>query len=158
MLFRSDRATLLGGEIPHLREAAGIVQRAAILRRNLRLLGHVPDWRYYEVLSRAALLLHPAAYDNGSYAAIDAWWYGVPVLANDYPAMREIDRGFGIGMDWCDIESPDEVARRIALMETAAFAVREHVADALRKARCDAMAAAAADAYWEAIKIGRAHV
>ena len=146
-----DRATLLGGEIPHLREAAGIVQRAAILRRNLRLLGHVPDWRYYEVLSRAALLLHPAAYDNGSYAAIDAWWYGVPVLANDYPAMREIDRGFGIGMDWCDIESPDEVARRIALMETAAFAVREHVADALRKARCDAMAAAAADAYWEAI-------
>jgi glycosyltransferase involved in cell wall biosynthesis len=146
-----ERATLTGGEIPHLREAAAILQGDGNLRRKLRFWGHVPDWQYYELVSRAAVLLHPAASDNGSYAAIDAWWYGVPVLANDYPAMREIDRGFGMGMEWCDIDSPDEVARRIADMESAAGTGREPAVDTVRKARCDALSATTADAYWEAI-------
>jgi len=64
---------------------------------------------------------------------VEAAHCGVPVLSGDYPAMRELDAQFGLGVAWMDAADPRDMARRLKAMEQRQV-LRTAVPDAARAA------------------------
>lgn len=118
-LFRSD--------LPHLRFLRDYTKSRPQLRRRVKLAGELPDREYRGVLAGAQFLWHAGWIDNGTFSVIEAAYLGVPSLSSDYPAMREIDAQFSLGLNWMDAHTPADMARRLKWMEEAASAARRQL-------------------------------
>jgi glycosyltransferase involved in cell wall biosynthesis len=70
------------------------------------ILGELPDGRYQSLLAGAEFLWHPARRDNGTFCVVEAASLGVPALSSDYPAMRELESTFALGLAWMDPARP----------------------------------------------------
>jgi len=75
---------------------------------------------------------------------------GVPALASDYPAMREIEHAFALGLAWMDPACPLDMARQLKHMEQQARDRRGLLPDRQRLA--EASLETAAPRYWEAAR------
>lgn len=100
------------------------------LRDRVTVLGETSDAVYASVVSGARLLLHSALYDNGTFAALDAAYLGVPVLSSRYPAMEYYQEAFGLDLHWFDPHDPADLAAALDRMngtQGASVDVRERL-------------------------------
>ena len=114
------------------------------------ILGELPDGRYQALLAGAEFLWHPARRDNGTFCVVEAASLGVPALSSDYPAMREIEDAFALGLAWMDPASPLDMARQLKHMEQDARDRRGLLPD--RQSLAAASLENAAPRYWEAAR------
>jgi glycosyltransferase involved in cell wall biosynthesis len=127
---------------PYWVDVALRVASDAVLRDRVQWLGEVDGDAYARLLGGAAFLWHPAAYDNGTFAAIDAGRLGRAVVSSDYPQMRHIAGEFGLAADFAPPRDPRAMAGLLKAAEdrhragtlTGTFAVpagyRQRVRDA----------------------------
>jgi glycosyltransferase involved in cell wall biosynthesis len=111
-------------------------------------LGELPDGLYQAVLAGAEFLWHPARRDNGTFCVVEAASLGVPSLSSDYPAMRELEQAFTLGLAWMDPACPLDMARQLKRMEQEARERRGLLPD--RERLAEASLETAAPKYWEA--------
>ncbi|EGV20017.1 glycosyltransferase [Thiocapsa marina] len=100
------------------KRAATIAERNSCLRENIDWSGEISEKAYGEALAGAVFLWHPARQDNGTFSVLEAAQLGVPSLSSDYPAMREIDAQFSLGLNWMDASDTADMARQLKRMET----------------------------------------
>lgn len=110
---------LFKSTLKHLKPLAGMVGKSRLLKKNIKLLGELPDRNYQSVLASAAFLWHAGAIDNGTFSVIEAAGLGVPSLSSDYPAMREIDEQFSLTLSWMKSDKPKQMASQLKEMELA---------------------------------------
>ncbi|MET0192574.1 MAG: glycosyltransferase [Hyphomicrobiaceae bacterium] len=114
------------------------------------ILGELPEGRYRALLAGAEFLWHPARRDNGTFCVVEAACLGVPALSSDYPAMREIEDTFALGLAWMDPASPLDMARQLKHMEQDSRDRRGQLPD--RQSLAAASLENAAPRYWEAAR------
>ena len=117
------------------------------------ILGELSDGRYRGLLAGAEFFWHPARRDNGTFCVVEAASLGVPALSSDYPAMREIEDAFALGLAWMDPASPLDMARQLKHMEQDSRDRRDQLPDRQRLA--EASLENAAPRYWEAARTVR---
>ena len=146
----TETRDILRSELPHLKSLRAFRAASPVFRRKLHPMGDLRPPAYAGLLSAAEFLWHPARVDNGSFTVIDAAMRGVPALSSDYPAMREIDDDFELGLSWMDANDPDDMARQLKFMETNAHTRRAALPTA---AALEAHSVAGlAASYWTAIR------
>jgi glycosyltransferase involved in cell wall biosynthesis len=108
---------LLGSKsgIGYCNKVHDAISSSNILKHRIRIRGHLTDESYARTLSGAALLFHPALFDNGTFSVLEAAWRGVPSVSARYPAMEEISRRFQVPLSFFDPCDPDDMA--VALVE-----------------------------------------
>lgn len=143
-------AEILNSTAPHLRDFLHVMSLSKRTRRGVKIKGELPDVDYQRKLAGAQFLWHPARMDNGTFSAVEAACLGTPTLSSDYPAMREIDRQFGLAMAWMDGTSARQMAEALKWMEVHAAAMRERLPgmDALREQGVHKLAGA----YWREVR------
>jgi len=104
-------------QIPYIVDIRGRIQKNPILRDNIQILGELSEKQYVSVLSGAKFLFHPVLYDNGTFAVIEAAYYGVPSVSSNYPQMCYIDERFGLGMHFFNPRKPHEIAKALKYAE-----------------------------------------
>lgn len=141
---------LLKSNLPHLKSLRPLVTHSPALKRNLHLLGELPDQVYRSLLAGCEFLWHPARIDNGTFSVIEAAHLGVPSLSSDYPAMREIEAQFVLRLEWMDPHNPVDMANKLKAMETLAEVRRTSLPSKqeLAAQSVDALAGA----YWKAVE------
>lgn len=107
----------LKNTMPHLAPAISIIKNSKKLRRYISWPGELQDEEYQSTLANSCFLWHAGTIDNGTFSVVEAACFGVPALSSDYPAMREIDRGFSLGLTWMKSNAPLEMAERLKYME-----------------------------------------
>lgn len=140
---------LLSSNMPHLKPLRDIVSKSPELKGRMRILGELPDCAYRARLSGARFLWHAGWVDNGTFSVIEAAHLGVPSLSSIYPAMREIDRQFMLGLSWMDGHDPEDMAAQLKNMESRADELRESLPprEHLMSQRVENLASH----YWEAV-------
>ena len=141
---------LLDDESPFLKLLGNSARDIRALRTRIRLRGELSDAMYRRELAGARFLWHPAQIDNGTFSVVDAAHVRVAALSSDYPAMREIDDQFELGLAWAPSDDPVRMARALKWME-------EHVEEQqsllpskeeLEKQNVDALA----ERYWTVVR------
>jgi glycosyltransferase involved in cell wall biosynthesis len=141
---------MFNGTLPHLAPLRTLYADNPVLKKRLRLLGELPESTYQAQLAGACFLWHAGWIDNGTFSVIEAAQVGTPALSNDYPAMREIDRQFGLRLHWMNAHDPDNMASRLKRMETEASA--SHLDPAIWQLPARHSLERLASAYWEAVR------
>ncbi|RWL96678.1 MAG: glycosyltransferase [Mesorhizobium sp.] len=108
---------IIKSQLPHLEGLNRVVAGSRALRQHVRFLGELSENAYRKELGASAFLWHPTELDNGTFSVIEAAHYGVPSLSSDYPAMREMDRQFQLGLSFMDQEDPEDMAAQLNAME-----------------------------------------
>ena len=86
-------------------------------------MGDVSDKVYARLLKNAQFLWHPALYDNGTFAVMEAAYLGVPSLSALYPAMEYMNQKFELNLQFFDPRNPQGMAEALLIMETAAASI-----------------------------------
>lgn len=141
---------LLKSELPHLRSMAKTFKRCKALRKRVRWKGCLSDRAYWRALAGARFLWHPTRLDNGSFNVVEAAQLHVPSLSSDYPAMREMEDQYGLGLCWMNADDPQEMAEQLLRMEREAGQRREALTtnDCLAGRRIEDLAGV----YWREIR------
>ncbi len=105
---------------PHTREIALYLEKSPLLKEKCHILGEVSDTRYSNYLSHAQFLWHPTLIDNGTFSVVEAAYLKVPSLSSDYPAMRYMDKRFGLNLQFFDPYDTSDMAKKLKLMESEA--------------------------------------
>jgi len=142
--------SLLKSNLPHLKPLRALASNSPLLKRNLQLLGELPDRAYRNLLAGSEFLWHPARIDNGTFSVIEAAHLGVPSLSSDYPAMREIDAQFALQLAWMDSDDPRDMARQLKAIERASEERRAMLPT--REQLASQSVNALAGAYWQAVE------
>jgi glycosyltransferase involved in cell wall biosynthesis len=145
-----DTKDMLKSNLPHLKSVRDIVATSSVLKRQLKLLGELPDLAYQNQLIGCTFLWHAGRIDNGTFSVVEAAHLGVPSLSGDYPAMRELDAQFGLNLSWMDAYSPNDMAQQLKMMEAEAMTFRERLPSAERLATQSVEQLAGA--YWHAVR------
>jgi hypothetical protein len=112
-----NTSDLLDHDGPFLRLLGNSPEDIGERRARIRLRGELSDALYQRVLAGARFLWHPAQIDNGTFSVVDAAHERVAALSSDYPAMREIDSQFELGLAWTPSDDPGRMARALKWME-----------------------------------------
>ena len=146
-----DTKSLLSGpNRSHLRGIASLFKESKRLREHVVWQGELSEGRFQNLLQNSAFLLHAARVDNGTFSVIEAACLGVPSVSTDYPAMREIDAQFSLGLKWARADSAKDLAEGLKFMERNHRERRRALPspDALRAQRFDQLAAV----YWRELR------
>jgi glycosyltransferase involved in cell wall biosynthesis len=112
-----NTGSLLDDGSPFLKLLGNSAEDIRTFRTRIRLKGELSDAMYQRELTEARFLWHPARIDNGSFSVVDAAHVRIPVLSSDYPAMREINNQFDLGLAWSPSDDPDRMASALKWME-----------------------------------------
>ena len=93
------------------------------LASHIHIMGDVPDKVYTQLLGKAQYLWHPALYDNGTFAVLEAAYLGTPSLSARYPAMEFIDQKFKLNLRFFDPGNKTEMADALKKMEKSAKSI-----------------------------------
>ncbi|WP_141056035.1 glycosyltransferase [Tepidiphilus succinatimandens] len=141
---------ILKGAYPHLEPVREMVVQSQALQDKVVAMGDLPDVRYRNLLANARFLWHPARIDNGSFCVVEAAFLGVPSLSSDYPAMREMDDFYKLGLSWCNPHNPAQMAEQLKRMEQEADARKNDLPD-VADLEAKGVASAAVE-YWKAVQ------
>ncbi len=101
----------------HVKETIDLIEKYPLVKNNLRILGNVSTQNYIGTLKSAKFLWHPAIIDNGTYAVIEAAFYGIPSLSSDYLQMQYMNDRFKLGLNFCQAFKPRDMAMQLKKME-----------------------------------------
>lgn len=138
------------GGCPHLEPVRDMFEQSTALQNKVQAMGELPDARYRELLAHARFLWHPARFDNGTLSVVEAACLGVPSLSSDYPAMREMDVFYSLGLSWCDPDDPRQMAAQLKRMEQGADARKSALPD-VADLEVKGVASVAVE-YWKAVQ------
>jgi len=113
----------------HLASAQDILRLNKNLQNNISILGNLSDHQFRNHLSHAKFLWHAGKIDNGTFSVIEAAYLSVPSLSSNYPAMREINEQFRLGITWMDSSSPKNMANQLKCMEEEYLAKKSLLPD-----------------------------
>ncbi|GAB4297722.1 MAG: hypothetical protein Kow0096_15950 [Thiohalomonadaceae bacterium] len=150
LLTGFNTEAILKGGYPHLEPVRDMVAQSQALQNKLSALGDLPDVHYRRLLAHAQFLWHPARIDNGTFAVLEAAYLGVPSLSSDYPAMREMERYYSLGLSWCDPDDPRQMAAQLKRMEQEAN-IMKNVLPNTAALDAKGVASVAVD-YWRAVQ------
>lgn len=141
---------IVKSQLPHLQGLARTIAGSRVLRQKVKFVGELSEASYRQKLSSAAFLWHPAELDNGTFSVIEAAHFGVPSLSSDYPAMREIEEQFKLGLNFMDQRSADNMAAQLHSMEVNLVDKDRAVvaAESLATQSIDRLASA----YWKVVR------
>lgn len=134
----------------HLKATSSALEDNKALTERLTWCGNLPNAEYQFLLSSAAFLWHPGSIDNGTFSVVEAASLGVPSLSSDYPAMREIDEQFTLGLAWMDASDALAMARALKEMELTYQARRKVIPSATTLASQDVHQLSGE--YWKAVR------
>ena len=100
-----------GSEILYVVEVINKINKNKLLIKNILILGELDDKEYISVLAKAKFLFHPALYDNGTFAVIEAAYHNVPAISSDYPQMKFINDRFSLNMTFFNALNPQGIAK-----------------------------------------------
>lgn len=80
-----------GRESPRYPGVAELAARRGI--EGLTVLGEVSEAELAWLYEHARLLVFPSRYEGFGFPLVEAFAHGLPVIASDIPALREVDRG-----------------------------------------------------------------
>lgn len=118
--FASDDPIANSLQVQYLRKK---IKKSLGLSKRVYIMGNVSDKIYAHLLKNAQFLWHPALYDNGTFAVMEAAYLGVPSLSARYPAMEYINQKFELNLQFFDPRNPKEMAGALLFMETAAVSI-----------------------------------
>ncbi len=52
-------------------------------------------------------------YDNGTFAVVEAAYYGIPSVVNNYPQMKFMNERFKLNMSFFDGNNPDDISNAL---------------------------------------------
>jgi glycosyltransferase involved in cell wall biosynthesis len=141
---------LFSGKHPHLVREKEMFELQPSLQDNLLVKGELPDPVYQKTVAGARFLWHTASLDNGTFAAIEAASFGVPILSTRYPAMEEMNKDYDLNIAWCDPNDARDMAVALKRMEAQVDELRKGLPS---KASLEAKGLDfAAQAYWQAVR------
>lgn len=114
-------------QIPYIVDVRETIQRTAVLKNNLTILGELSESQYISVLSGAEFLFHPVLYDNGTFSVIEAAYHGVPSTSSNYPQMKYINERFNLNIEFFDPRKPQSIATMLKNMENNILALKENL-------------------------------
>lgn len=82
---------LAGREMPQYPSAAALARRRGVSR--VTVLGHVSEAELEWLYANARLLVFPSTYEGFGFPLVEGFVHGLPVIAADIPALRELDDG-----------------------------------------------------------------
>lgn len=150
LLTGFNTKAILKGGYSHLEPVRDMVAQSQALQSKLAALGDLPDSRYRSLLAQAQFLWHPALIDNGTFSVVEAAYLGVPSLSSDYPAMREMDEHYSLGLGWCDPDDPHQMAMQLKRMERESDQMKSRLPDTA-DLEAKGVASVAVD-YWRAVQ------
>ena len=112
-------------QIPYIVEIRDTIQKSAVLKNNITILGELSESQYISVLSGAEFLFHPVLYDNGTFSVIEAAYHSVPSASSNYPQMRYINERFNLNIEFFDPRKPQMIASVLKNMENNIFSLKE---------------------------------
>lgn len=141
---------LFKSSLSHLKPLTDLLGQSRLLKKNIKLIGELPDRNYQSMLASAAFLWHAGAVDNGTFSVIEAAGLGVPSLSSDYPAMREIDQQFSLNLSWMKSDQPKHMASQLKEMELAYIERRSSLpsSEVLGEQSVEKLAGA----YWQVVR------
>lgn len=107
-------------QVQYIREK---MKRNPALAKRIHVMGNVSDKIYAHLLKKAQFLWHPALYDNGTFAVMEAAYLGVPSLSARYSAMEYINQKFKLNLQFFNPRNPKEMAEALLNMETGAASI-----------------------------------
>jgi glycosyltransferase involved in cell wall biosynthesis len=82
---------LAGRENPSYPSMAEVARRRGVGR--VTVLGHVSEAELEWLYANARLLVFPSTYEGFGFPLVEGFVHGLPVIAADIPALRELDDG-----------------------------------------------------------------
>lgn len=128
--FPEEDHVMQAYQVQYIREK---IRKNRILGKKIHIMGNASDNIYAQLLKNARFLWHPALYDNGTFAVLEAAYLGVPSLSARYPAMEYINEKFKLNLQFFDPRNPKEMAEALLNMETKAASIRLPDREALLK-------------------------
>lgn len=113
-----------------------------------RLIGHVGDENLPGLYCGALCFVYPSLYEGFGLPVLEAMACGVPVIASDIPALREVTGNAGFLVPTDDV---DAWARELTTVATSPFLRQQHVQRGLARAQAFSWERAAA-AIWELLE------
>jgi len=107
--------------VPQVQQFRKKIKQNPALSKKIHVMSNLSDKMYAHILQNAKFLWHPALYDNGTFAVIEAAYLGIPSLSARYPAMEYINHKFEINMQFFNPHNPKEMAQALLNMETASL-------------------------------------
>lgn len=108
-----------GSAVPYHVEVQRRIAALGRWRKRLSVVGELPDPAFRRAMRSAAVLLHGARADNGTFAVIDAGVCGTPAVSSDYPQMRHLAETFALAPRWFAADDPGGLAARLREIEAA---------------------------------------
>lgn len=121
--FRMDQHCTHIKYTTHVKKVRALLEEKPNVRKHLHVMGNLPLSDYVSRLASAKFLWHPTTIDNGTYAVIEAAYYGVPSLSSDYPQMRFMDERFKLNLNFCQSSQARDMAVNLKKMETEHYAL-----------------------------------
>lgn len=100
----------------HIKTSRKIITTEKI-QKPLKFYGYTTDAEFDRLIQNASGLLHGNSYDNGSFALVEAAYYGVPSIATRYPATEYMNQRFNLNLLFCDSTDYKDIAHKIKDME-----------------------------------------
>lgn len=99
--------------IPYIVKVRELIQSYSCLKNNISILGETSEQDYINIVSNAKFLFHPVLYDNGTFAVVEAAYYGIPSVVNNYPQMKFMNERFKLNMSFFDGNNPDDISNAL---------------------------------------------
>jgi len=123
------------------------VVRALQIEESVRILGRVSEADAVQLVVNTSVMAYPSLYEGFGLPALEGMACGVPVLASDSHALREICRDGALLVDPTDDQAMAEGLRHLALDRGAAFEIADRGARLARKFTWDQCAERTLTAY-----------
>ncbi len=114
-------------ERPYLREVIMAMHEYPMVKDNLIIVGNLTKGDYISTLQSAKFLWHPAIIDNGTYAVVEAAYYGIPALSSNYPQMNFMNKRFNLDLNFCESTQPENMALQLKMMEEQYQTKQQHL-------------------------------
>ena len=101
------------------------LEKGAGWSHRVRILGHVDDEAFFDLVAGSAFIWHNAIIDNGTFVAFDAARADRRVVSSDYPAMRYLTERYGIDTSWFPASDPAAAAQALLHAEREVRAGRK---------------------------------
>jgi glycosyltransferase involved in cell wall biosynthesis len=106
-----------GSPFEHIQKARDFLKKNPRIAKRIKFHGELPSNEYLRILSEARFLLHSVVMDNGTLCAVEAAFYGTPVLSSDYPQMRYLSDRYQLQAVFFDPADHRMLAGRLHWME-----------------------------------------
>jgi glycosyltransferase involved in cell wall biosynthesis len=107
--FSQSCAQPLQGE--YITRIRSLVQELGLIEgQDVFFFGYIDEAQLKGLFEDASIVLNAARFDNGSFSMVEGAWFDKPVICSRYPASEYVDRRFGIGCHFFEVNDHQGLA------------------------------------------------